>query len=131
MTTSFSKLSFDVLNYLCVTYLSIRDAASLLTLNRSLRAALLPFIDTFAQKAIARRHPYWLPIVAPCLRGDEEQLRWEEMWAASEGVVPWAPYARECAKSPGMRNRERIWGMAERFRDLVKEQRWIDGRTPV
>ncbi|KAF8909927.1 hypothetical protein CPB85DRAFT_698326 [Mucidula mucida] len=129
VTTSFSKLPYDVLDYLCITYLSIWETSSLLCLNRSRRAALLPFIDTFAQKAIARRHPYWLPIVAPCLRGDEEQLRWEEMWAASEDAVPWAPYARECGMSPNMRNRERIWGMAERFRDLVKQQGWLDGRT--
>ncbi len=51
------------------------------------------------------------------------------MWAASEDAVPWAPSARECGMSPNMRNRERIWGMAERFRDLVKQQGWLDGRT--
>ncbi|KAF9001374.1 hypothetical protein BDZ89DRAFT_1050610 [Hymenopellis radicata] len=127
----FSKLPFDVLDYLCVTYLSIREASSLLCLNRSLRAALLPFVNFFAQNAIARRHPYWLPIVAPCLRGDEEQLRWERMWEGLGGEVPWAPYARECAKSPGMRNRQRIWGMAERFRNQVKEKGWLDGRTSI
>ncbi|KAF9043875.1 hypothetical protein BDZ89DRAFT_1059372 [Hymenopellis radicata] len=127
--TLFSKLPFDVLDYLCDTYLSIREASSLLCLNRSLRAALLPFINTFAQKAIARRHPYWLPIVAPCLRGDEEQLFWEQMWEGLGGEVPWAPYARECEKSPGMRNRQRIWGMAERFKDQIKAQGWLDGRT--
>ncbi|KAF9025564.1 FMN-linked oxidoreductase [Hymenopellis radicata] len=129
--TLFSKLPFDVLDYLCVTYLSIREASSLLCLNRSLRAALIPFVNTFAHKAIARHHPYWLPIVAPCLRGDEEQLRWERMWAGLGGEVPWAPYARECAKSPGMRNRQRIWGMAERFRNRVKEKGWLDGRTSI
>ncbi|KAF9023267.1 hypothetical protein BDZ89DRAFT_1070008, partial [Hymenopellis radicata] len=127
--TLFSKLPFDVLDYLCDTYLSIREASFLLRLNRSLRAALLPFINTFAQKAIARRHPYWLPIVAPCLRGDDELLFWEEMWEGLGGEVPWAPYARECEKSPGMRNRQRIWGMAERFKDQIKAQGWLDGRT--
>ncbi|KAF9022158.1 hypothetical protein BDZ89DRAFT_1163394 [Hymenopellis radicata] len=129
--TLFSKLPFDVLDYLCVSYLSIREACSLLCLNRSLRAALLPFVNFFAQKAIARRHPYWLPIVASCLRGDEEQLRWEQMWEGLGGEIPWAPYARECTKSPGMRNRQRIWWMAERFRNQVKEKGWLDGRTSI
>ncbi|KAF9017073.1 hypothetical protein BDZ89DRAFT_1075022 [Hymenopellis radicata] len=127
--TLFSKLPFDVLDYLCDAYLSIGEASSLLCLNRSLGDGLLPFINTFAQKAIARRHPYWLPIVAPCLRGDEEQLFWEQMWEGLGGEVPWAPYARECERSPGMRNRQRIWGMAERFKDQIKTQGWLDGRT--
>ncbi|KAF9017087.1 hypothetical protein BDZ89DRAFT_1214768 [Hymenopellis radicata] len=127
--TLFSKLPFDVLDYLCDAYLSIGEASSLLCLNRSLRAALLPFMNTFAQNAIARRHPYWLPIVAPCLRGDEEQLHWEQMWEGLGGEVPWGPYARECGKSPDMRNRQRIWGMADRFKDQIKAQGWLDGRT--
>ncbi|KAJ7281948.1 hypothetical protein C8J57DRAFT_1711513 [Mycena rebaudengoi] len=92
--TTFTKLSFDILDYLCVTYLTIRDASLLLCLSRTLRHRLAPFIDSFAHKEIARRQPWLLPIQdAECLRGDEEIEKWLEMWDGKLDEIPW------CAQS--------------------------------
>jgi hypothetical protein len=127
--TTLSQLPFDIMEYLCSTWLTMRDAASLLCLNRHLRVSLFELVHKFAEKTIKRRHPYYLPIKdAPCERGNEEWERWEKMWGSMERV-PWVAYARACGWSPSMRNRKRIWGMAERFWEEVKLSGFLDRKS--
>ena len=45
-------------------------------------------------------------------------------WRATKGIrsgLPWLIYAREASKSPGMKNRRRIWGIGMQLEGMIRE----------
>ena len=104
-------LPLDVL--LAIThYMSLRDVLVLLETCKSLRAKLVPVIDT-----IAKQHLTWaLPLAAG------EQSRWNSLVKkanVSSEQFPWLSYARKCYESPSMRNRQRIRGICRQLEQLA------------
>ena len=57
----------------------------------------------------------------------------ESDWKATEGIgsrLPWLVYAREAIKSPGMKNRRRIWGIGMQLEVMLGELQRVREDAP-
>jgi hypothetical protein len=90
----------------------------------------MPFIDQLAYNAMKTVSPWYfpsIPIQTPDGKRQREDLDWwKEQWFVEGGIEaeeirlksPWMKYWIECSRDCSMRNRKRIWGVAEQMRDL-------------
>ncbi|TFK19456.1 hypothetical protein FA15DRAFT_708945 [Coprinopsis marcescibilis] len=141
-------LPFDIL-FSVAAYLPIKDLLRFMSVNRILRAAVLPHVDQVCHAVLSTAERYYLPsspIVTPDGSRQREDLdKWEQGWLDAFRVVrmtkrgevkrvetvkleelghkaPWLMYRICCSRSPSMRNRRRIWGIAEQMEKLAREQ---------
>ncbi|EJD49089.1 hypothetical protein AURDEDRAFT_112788 [Auricularia subglabra TFB-10046 SS5] len=113
--SNLAALPWDIL-FLISQYLSLRDILALLALCTSLRARLADSIDSLAKQRLT-----W---AVPLASG--EQDRWDASLALVDASAwspcfsfPWLSYARQCERSPSMRNRQRIWGICQQYERLA------------
>ncbi|TFK19465.1 hypothetical protein FA15DRAFT_760009 [Coprinopsis marcescibilis] len=130
-------------------YLPIKGLLCFMSLNRAIRAILLPHADNISYKVLHTMERYFLPsnsIETPDGTRQREDLnKWEQGWVHAltttdrgykgkgrgqeafkmdrlRHEAPWLMYRIECSRSCSMTNRRRIWGIAEQMESLAKEQ---------
>jgi hypothetical protein len=137
------NLPFDIYYTLCTKYLPPDTILNIASLTKSLRALLLPNLNSFALQHLLTVKPYYLPILVPppTPRGDAELIQWNDAWSrhsamptstttsvqdfsqwlhdVPENTVPWFQYLVECGKSRSMRNRRRIWSVVGEIGELA------------
>ncbi|KAJ3547823.1 hypothetical protein NMY22_g1508 [Coprinellus aureogranulatus] len=111
--------------------LPIKALLNVLALNKQIRETLLPHIDEVAYSAMATLAPWYFPskpIETPHGSRTREDLDWwEAEWSSEAGLAPadirqsapWMKYWIQCTQDSSMRNRKRIWRVAEGIRELA------------
>lgn len=111
----------------------LKTIISLLSVNRAIRASLLPHGDSLAYWALRKEEPWYLPThpltMPPGSKSREEELDWWEAQWLKEGDIlpqdmqrsaPWLSYWLQCVGDGSMRSRKRIWRNAETINALVR-----------
>ncbi|KAG2008596.1 hypothetical protein CC2G_014013 [Coprinopsis cinerea AmutBmut pab1-1] len=117
--------------------LTVTSFLYVLSLNRAIRTLLLPHVDQIAYRAMQALEPCYFPS-KPLASDDTDRQRveldaWEHEWKEAgfeiEGLrqkAPWLQYRIQCSRSPSMRNRRRIWDIAQQMETLAVKQGILD-----
>ncbi|EAU89670.2 hypothetical protein CC1G_02559 [Coprinopsis cinerea okayama7 len=134
--SKFVSLPLDVMMLMC-EQLTVTSFLYVLSLNRAIRTLLLPHVDQIAYRAMQALEPYYFPS-KPLASDDTDRQRveldaWEHEWKEAgfeiEGLrqkAPWLQYRIQCSRSPSMRNRRRIWDIAQQMETLAVKQGILD-----
>lgn len=116
-------LPLDVL-LLITSHLSLPSMVKLCSASHTLLNVLFPFLDSLARRCMAQSEPWYLP------PHGKERTSFHEQYKIARGpdtrdddiaAFPWFWYARACRCSPSMRNRKRIWGIAEQLQGVARK----------
>ncbi|KAJ7465674.1 hypothetical protein FB451DRAFT_1561409 [Mycena latifolia] len=128
--TLFHSLPPEVLLQI-LPLLPLQDLCSLLLLSRSVPALFRPLLDETLWHHVHHGALYWvLPVPGvpgECRRAARVAKKWVSAAAGRRArgtaglasrAFPWAQFLRACRTSDSMRNRRRLWGIAQGYRAL-------------
>lgn len=115
------SLPVDILLHIA-SFLSLSCLLKFSSLTRSMLSALGPFLDSLTHSLLIRDSPWLLPPDD----GGPEKIWWDShcqvFMGGQETPFPWIGYARACWESPSMKNRRRLWGIAEQLEVLAERR---------